>query len=420
MVMKKILSYLMLLIFIFTCMNLTSCQNKAQQKPQMENKKVAVNVLFSDDKTDKMFKDLLNNRLQAQQIQVFYKKSKPVDQLSDVEELLKQEVKLLVVQFSDNNTADKIVSLAKKKKVMVVAMGLLPPNLPFDGFVGNDAMASGQQQAVYLTNSLGFSEFNNILIINESYYPGSTEMTQGNMEIINKMTNYKGVELKKNQEEDIASLLVKNPDLLKSKAIITHSEETTMKISNILKEKKLTNKVMHVGYGVSEDTLNELQQQQVNAVIDFNPQTAVVYLSKAIESIISTGKWEGENKISNGSYSIPAKILPSNIITKDNIFLLKERYEQGSNPQGSSDQGSKDQGPKDKGDSKSGSQKKNTKILIQTKDGQKMMFDVKGEIEKIEVQGQTGGGTQQDQQSQGQQSGGQQGSGGNQQQGTGM
>ena len=86
---------------------------------------------------------------------------------------------------------------------------------------------------------------------------------------------------------------------------------------------------------------------------------------------------------------MPVQYSPTRIITRENVSLLQPRHGkiEPKSPDGQSQTGAQDKQEKQEEQQQS----KGSKIKVKLKEGRELEFQVPGEIETIEIEGQSGG-----------------------------
>jgi len=181
--------------------------------------------------------------------------------------------------------------------------------------------------------------------------------------------------------------------------------------------------VLTVGAGADEKASQRLVNGEHDAEVDLQPEMLGRFALEAAVGLAKTGYWQYGDKVSNGDYSVPARIVPARLITAKNAYLLEERWKelkkareqaagqqqsqsQGGQPDGQSQssqqgqQGEQSQQGQPGQSKQQGQQGKKTMLRITTLDGKTMEVQIDGEVKKIESSqgGQQGQGSQSGQQ----------------------
>lgn len=380
----------------------TGCTKKAEQKPVSTPKSIGVSLVSKDQDLKKQFKKAMEENARQEGIKIIWKESEPDKQEEDVKQLLERKIKVLVIEFADETTAAAIAREAKTKDIPVLALGIMPYNVPLDGFVGIDAYRSGLQQSQFLANVFKESEVAQILIIKGLGHSVEETVLQGNLDGFKDFLNIKTTVLEVLPNEDISAKLASMEELNNFHGIIVHNSLWTEKIVSLLEDLELDKSIVTVGIGSSKQNIKAIMNGIHEAEIDLDPKLLGKFAYTGAKELAQEGQWQFEKQETSGSYDIPVKYVPANIITKENIFLVENRFEDllGQQTQGqsssSSQEGSNSSSGGGQGDSKEsqGGGGKKSKVVIQTKEGKTMEVEVEGEVLKVEIQGAGGGGEQ--------------------------
>ena len=126
----KIKAFSILLVIISMVNIGTGCSRKPEQKPVSPPKTVGVSLVTKDEDFRKQFKKAMEENAQQEGIKLIWKESEPDKQEEDVKELLERKIKVLVIEFADETTAAAIAREAKTKDIPVLALGVMPQNVP--------------------------------------------------------------------------------------------------------------------------------------------------------------------------------------------------------------------------------------------------------------------------------------------------
>src|SRR5690625_4845299 len=84
-------------------------------------------------------------------------------QLSQLQNMLSQDVDALVIIAANSDALTPVVEQAKEQDVVVVAYDRLINNADIDAYVSFDNIGVGEMQAEYLTESISFLEENKVI-----------------------------------------------------------------------------------------------------------------------------------------------------------------------------------------------------------------------------------------------------------------
>lgn len=394
------------------------CSKKPEQKPVTPPTMIGVNVTTTDKDFKEQFKKAMEENAKQENISIVWKESTPEKQMDDVQKMLEQKVKALVVQFADEHMAEAIIRPAKEKDIPVLAVGTLPANVPLDGFIGIDAYRFGQQQALFMDKALQSQKPATIMIITSKGDSTAENLTRGNMEGLTTATGFEAIVQEVLSGESVGAVVAASPALEKIKGLIIHNPAWTQEVISLLQDLGLDQQIVTVGIGATKNNAVAIMQGSHEAEIDVDPVMLGKFTLTAAGELAKQGQWQFEKQVSSGVYEIPVKFIPANIITRDNLYLLEKRYKdlqkQGQTQQqqtsGNSQSGNSPAANNPTNQSSGGkqeTQQNNSIVKIQTKEGKIMEIQVEGEVEKVEIQG----GGQSKQGGAGGQSGSNQGSG---------
>jgi hypothetical protein len=191
-------------------------------------------------------------------------------------------------------------------------------------------------------------------------------------------------------------------------------------VAAVLKNRGLSQRIVTVGTGGGKLASQVLAAGEHDAEVDVMPELLAQYAFDAAVGLATTGHWQYDKQIRNGDFDVPARVTPVRLITRNEAFLLEQRWgkpagqeggqsgQQGQQQQGgqnsgqSSDQKQSSSSDKNKEGGGQGDQGGNKKTILRvtTQDGKTVEMQINGEIKKIETvdspggggQGQTGGG----------------------------
>jgi D-xylose transport system substrate-binding protein len=409
----KIKAFSILLVIISMVNIGTGCSRKPEQKPVSPPKTVGVSLVTKDEDFRKQFKKAMEENAQQEGIKLIWKESEPDKQEEDVKELLERKIKVLVIEFADETTAAAIAREAKTKDIPVLALGVMPQNVPLDGFIGIDPYRSGLQQSEFLSAALKELNPARVLIIKGLGHSVEEILLRGNLDGFQGRSNIQTTVQEVLPTEDVAARLAAMEELASYHGLIVHNPVWTEEVISLLDDLELAPNIVTVGIGATKQNIKAIMNGIHEAEIDLDPKLLGKYAYTGAKELAKEGQWQFEKQETSGSYDIPVKYVPANIISKDNIFLVEKRFEdllgQQKEQDDNSNQGghNSSSGGEEEGKQQNQNNKK-SKVVIQTKEGKTMEIEVEGEVLKVEIQG--GGGTQQ----KGSQGGNQQGSEGSQ------
>ncbi|TYO94828.1 substrate-binding domain-containing protein [Desulfallas thermosapovorans] len=193
--------------------------------------------------------------------------------------------------------------------------------------------------------------------------------------------------------------------------ILANDSTLAMAAVEFLKMGGMDKNVLTVGVGADEMASRGVVSGEHDAEVDLQPEMLGRFALEAAVGLAKNGYWQYGDKVNNGDYSVPARIVPVRLVTARNAYLLEERWEelkkareQGGGGQQQSQAGRQgggqeqssvqsqpgEQSKQDRGGQQGGGQGKTT-LRITTQDGKTMEVQIDGEVKKIESVGQQGG-----------------------------
>ncbi|HAU31650.1 MAG: ABC-type sugar transport system, periplasmic component [Desulfotomaculum sp. 46_296] len=419
-------------LIIAVCLVIVNgCGQQAERKPISESLNLAVS--FSDLRLDgnKIIQQEMMKRSKKEDTKIEFldAKNDAQEQIKQLDQLLQKgtkQLKALIVQPVDPTSVNPVIERFKRANIKVLALETLPRNVPVDGYITSDHILAGRLEAIYLLKALNGGYTNQVFpgverrqFLNTFILRGdqrdqiSNEIVAGIRDELNKEPRVKIIEeivCLKNEP----GLGAMTADQFLNKynnsgidAILATDSRLVMEYVKALQFRGSSHYVITVGVGADEESSRALIEGEHNAEIDTMPELVGQYAYDAAVSLSKTGSLQYDNRILNGDYGVPARIVPVQLIQKNNSYLLEQRWSkeqkqggrQESKEQGSeSQENSGDSGSsQSQGQGGSGSKQNNakTKLKITTQEGKKVEVEIPGEIKNIESvqEGQAGKGS---------------------------
>lgn len=381
-----------------------------QQSGQSRQNEQAVPVQAGGDKQDSQ--PVRQDRMRVN-VTWLDAKNDPAQQEKDLDELLKQKVKAVILQPVDLSTGPSLVRKLAQANIKVIALGSLPADSPVDGYITFDHARTGELQARYL---LGAAQGRSV--------PVKTVILQGDRnDQASREIATSALESLKGQQQ-VQVVMVKdhphgNPQMAVSTleqallstnnqidAVLTTDSQMAAAVTAMLKNRGLGQRVITVGAGAGRQASSALVAGEHDAEVDIMPELIAQYAFDAAVGLATTGHWQYDKQVRNGGFDVPAKITPVRLITKDESYLLEQRWGKltGQEGQQSSRQSGQDNQTGEQKQGSAGSDKeggdrgeqggggKKTTLRVTTQDGKTVEVQIKGEIKKIETIESTGAG----------------------------
>lgn len=397
--MYKILR-LALVLLVIVATNISGCKGQKQQKPAPPPLSIGVTVIMDGFKEImEPFKKELQVLAKERKVRLTWREAKdPTEQEKHFKELLKQKPKAILGFMPDPNEANKLSQKAKEQDVRLMAVGILPPNTPLDGFVGIDARRVGEQQGNYLIKALKDKPQARVLILmTDPDNPTEQELLKGNRQSLQSGNGLEIIEREMPKSDVPLGLNKIWEELGALDGLITHEEKATKAVMTSLAGQPF--KPISIGIGAGREMAQLIAGGEHQGEVDLEPEVMARYAFEAAYNLAKTGEWDFDTWVDNGPYHVPIKYGPSRIITRENLSLLQPRhgtikakssasFSGAGNSEGGQGQDAKG-GQEGQG---SKQESKGSKIKVKLKEGKEIEFHVPGEIEGIEIEGKVGGG----------------------------
>jgi len=249
------------------------------------------------------------------------------EQFSQVEGMIKNGIKVLVVIPNDADQGKKIVELARKNNVKVICYDRIIRNANVDLYISFDHTEVGRLMAGYLVNEVpkgnyaivnGPSNDNNSAFIKNGYDEVLKEKKKdGSIKIISEtlINNWSPEEA-----ADIVRNLIKDGKQID--AIIAGNDKLAGAAINALSEKSMAGKTKVVG----EDADLAACQRIIKGTQNLTIYKPIDKLAKSTASMaidmLKGKKIKTEKKISDGKYEVPFYVVDICAINKDNLYRI--------------------------------------------------------------------------------------------------
>ncbi|CCO07306.1 sugar ABC transporter substrate-binding protein [Desulforamulus hydrothermalis] len=436
---------------LLSCTLLTGCPGpEAQPKPEAgQNISIGVSLVSMEFDGNRSIKTFMQERSKKEKVQLVFTDAKndPAQQEKDVDKLIKQKVKAIILQTADPLAGAQLADKIMQANIKVVGLETLPFNAPLDGYVASDHVRAGEMAGQFVLNQLNTqnqsggqqqggqgqsgsggqqnsqSESNQqsaapaknkarVLILqgDPSDKPSQLIATAA-QQVLQQSKQVAEIKVVEHPQGDAAMAQMTVLNALKSgtpDAILATNGPMAQAAVSVLRSEGLDNKVITVGVGADRQNSQALAAGQHDAEIDIMPEMLANFALAAALDLAEKGAWNNDSRVQNGNFDIPAKIVPVRLIDKNQVHLLEARWgklkkqqqQQGQqDSQQASPGGQQSSSGQSSGSSgQEGQQEKKTKLKIVTQDGKVMEVEVKGEIQKIEQS--DSGGKQENQSSQ--------------------
>ena len=361
-------------------------------------------------------------------------KNDPNQQERDLEQLVNQNVKAVLLQVVDPESGPRLVRRLLQANIKVIALETLPANCPVDGYISSDHARTGELLANF-TESIArgsTSPVRVVLLKGDRNDQASREIASALLERLNKMPQVRVILVQDHPRGDpgqaaatVERVLTETSNQIE--AILATDSRMAAAAAEVLKNRGLSQKIVTAGVGADQQASRALVAGEHEAEVDLMPEMIAQYAYDALVGLASTGYWQYDRQVKNGDFDVPAKITPVRLITREESYLLEQRWgplagQQGQ--QGQSQQAQQDQqkqnnqgqnqqrqnqqeqgqqgqnGQDQQGRDSQGRQEQNqqggrkTTLRVTTRDGKTVEVQIDGEIKKIETMDGTAGGGQ--------------------------
>ncbi|WP_066633596.1 substrate-binding domain-containing protein [Desulfolucanica intricata] len=419
------LKKLLLLGVLALSLSLTGCPGKGEQKPITPPVKIGISLAGMERDGNQIIKKVMNERRRKDRVNLIWQDAQndPDKQQKQIEQLLEQNVKVVILQLVDPSMGPDIVPKLTEKGVKVLALETLPANTPLDGYIASDHRRVGELQARYVLQQAAAAgkPFRVLVLQGDPLDLAARDITAANEEVLKGNPQVAELRVKDHLQAEPGLARTTVEEILTGgtpDAILANDSRLAVAAVEVLKAKNLNERVVTVGVGADKKASEGIAAGDHEAEVDNSPELLAQYLMDAAVDLAQKDHWQYNTQVQNGQYDIPAKITPVRLITKDELYLLTDRWgnlkdkakkeEQQSGQQGgqenagsnsgSSTGGSLQSSGQDSGDGQgSERQKPKTTLRIKTQDGKTMEVEIDGEVKTIETR--EGGNQQQGQQS---------------------
>lgn len=347
-------------------------------------------------------------------------KNDPAQQEKDLDQLIEQKVKAVVLQVVDPAAGPRLVRKLAQANIKVVALETLPADSPLDGYIASDHARAGELQARYLVSMAEgrSAPVKTVILQGDKNDQASREIVSSVLENLKDYPQVQVVLVRDHPRGDPQMATATLDEVLlstnnKIDAVIATDSRMAAAAAEMLKSRGLDQRVITVGAGADQKASRALSAGEHDAEVDVMPDLIAQYAYDAAVGLATTGHWQYDKQLRNGDFDVPAKITPVRLITKSEAYLLEQRWgeQQGRQNQQGQQQGQQgQQGRQDQQQGQQGQQGGNQKqggnggsqgdkdggrkttLRITTQDGKTVEMQINGEIKKIETIDGAGGG----------------------------
>ncbi len=330
-------------------------------------------------------------------------KNDPSRQEKDLDQLIDQKVKAVILQVVDPAAGPSLVRKLTQANIKVVALETLPDNSPLDGYIASDHARTGELQARFLASIARDrpATLKTVILQGDKNDQASREIVSSVLENLKGSPKVQVVLVKDHRGGDPQVAMSTLDEVLlstnnKIDAVVATDSRMVAAAAEVLKNRGLDQRVVTIGAGADQKAARALSAGEHDAEVDVMPELIAQYAYDAAVGLATTGHWQYDRQLKNGDFDVPAKITPVRLITKNEAYLLEQRWgeqegrqeqQQGQQQdQNSQDQDSQDrdrQGQKDNSEGREGSRGDKsgggrTTLRITTQDGKTEKMQING------------------------------------------
>lgn len=448
----------LLLVGLLLFLSTSGCgNNQPAQKPQSQPLRIAVSLADMERDGNKIIKEVMDSRKKGDQVEITWldAKNDQAKQEKQLEELANKKVKALVFQPVNPVTGPDLMRKLVEKDIKLVALETLPVDVPVDAYVASDHNLTGQLLARFATmsarKSAGLSvppdsaDYKNkgglppeaqlggklpigvMILGGDPMDTAAREIAASARATVRESSEVRLVAEQTVPRSDpslvpgvLQKALLENGNNIR--VVLATDSRLAMAAADVLKSAGLNNRVLTAGVGADQKSSQALAAGDHDAEVDTRPDLLGQFALDAAISLAKEGRWQYDGQYVNGSYSVPARIIPVRLIQSGNVYLLDQRWKPNNKEKGNqggqqggggsesggggseSGEGSGSEGGSGGNgqQSQSGGQENQQKTMLRitTKDGKTMEVQIDGEIKKIESMGGGQQGQQQGKESQ--------------------
>ncbi|TEB10118.1 D-xylose-binding periplasmic protein [Pelotomaculum propionicicum] len=362
-------------------------------------------------------------------------KNDPAQQEKDLDQLINQNVKAVVLQVVDPAAGPRLVRKLAQANIRVIALETLPVNSPVDGYIASDHARTGELMARYILSAAQGrpSPLKTVILQGDKNDRVSRDITSSVLEYLRDQPQVQVVQVKEHTQGNPQQATATLEQALASAnnqidAVLATDSRMAAAAASLLKSRGLDQRVITVGVGADQQATRALAAGEHDAEIDVMPDLIAQYAFDAAVGMATTGHWQYDTQVKNEDFDVPAKVTPVRLITKSEAYLLEQRWnkmggqqaqqgqqgQQGQQAQqsGQGQQSGSQGSGSGSGQEAQGSSGRKTTLRVTTRDGKTVEMQINGEIKKIETIDGAGAGKAGGGQSEGSGSGGGQSGGG--------
>ncbi|MDD4335435.1 MAG: substrate-binding domain-containing protein, partial [Desulfotomaculaceae bacterium] len=206
-------------------------------------------------------------------------KNDPAQQEKDIDQLLNQDIKAVILQLVDPAAGSRIVRRLAQANIKVIALETLPVDAPVDGYITPDHDRTGELQARYLLNaSQGrAAALKTVILQGDKNDRVSTDIAAS---ILRRLKDRPGVQVvlvKDHPRGDPQMAASTLEQVLASTgngidAVVATDSRMAAAAADLLKNRRLSERVITIGVGADQKSSQALAAGDHDAEVDVMPE----------------------------------------------------------------------------------------------------------------------------------------------------
>lgn len=418
------------LLLVLVCSGCPGGGGEKKPAPQ-KGPKIGVSVADMQRDGNQVMKKIFDKAKKQDKAQIAWMDAKgdPNQQMKDIQKLIEEKVKAVILQVTDPSAAPDMVRQLAQNNIKVIALETLPLNTPVDAYITSDHSRTGELQVKYLQTLFQEAQQKlkqgdvvlnpqvpkqggqqNIIIPSDQQAavglqdgrPMKVVVLQGdsNDQMAREITAAVNSSLQKIENIDVVvsqphprwdANLAKSTmqQILSGKqkidAVLANDSSLAVAAVEVLKQFGMERRVITVGAGAASKAVQAIMSGEHDAEIDNRPDMLAMAAYDAAVAMAQGRAFDYDIMVNNGDYTVPAKVVPPRLVQQDNVYLVQDRVEK-KEQQDKDQQQNQNQQQQQQG--QMGGQQQTT-LRITTSEGKVVEVQIEGEVQSI--QSQTGG-----------------------------
>ncbi|MBO8138508.1 MAG: substrate-binding domain-containing protein, partial [Desulfotomaculum sp.] len=139
------------LLLVLVCSGCPGGGGEKKPAPQ-KGPKIGVSVADMQRDGNQVMKKIFDKAKKQDKAQIAWMDAKgdPNQQMKDIQKLIEEKVKAVILQVTDPSAAPDMVRQLAQNNIKVIALETLPLNTPVDAYITSDHSRTGELQVKYL------------------------------------------------------------------------------------------------------------------------------------------------------------------------------------------------------------------------------------------------------------------------------